>query len=86
MKKAGFIGGSGFIESDIISLLLNKNFDVKVSTTDISRKENYEHLMELDHSENLYVCEIDTQLKSALSNFTKDCDLVIFMNPSDIKF
>ncbi|WP_040250784.1 hypothetical protein [Psychroserpens mesophilus] len=86
MKKVGVIGGSGFIESDVISLLLLHNFNIKVSTIDISIKENYEHLMELDHSENLYVCEIDTQQKSAISNFTKDCDLVIFMNPSDIKF
>lgn len=86
MKKAGIIGGSGFIESDVISLLLNTNFDVKVSTIDILKKENYEHLMELEHSENLYVCEIDSEKKSALHNFTKDCDLVVFMNPSDIKF
>lgn len=86
MKKVGVIGGSGFIESDVISLLLLHNFNIKVSTIDISIKENYEHLMELDHSENLYVCEIDTQQTSAISNFTKDCDLVIFMNPSDIKF
>ncbi len=86
MKKAGIIGGLGFIESDIISLLLNKNFDVKVSTIDISKKENYEHLMELNHSENLYVCEIDSTQKSALHKFTKDCDIVIFINPSDINF
>ena len=86
MKKAGIIGGSGFIESDVISLFLNTNYDVKVSTTDISKKENYEHLMELKHSENLYVCEIDSEKESALHNFTKDCDLVIFINPTDIKF
>lgn len=86
MKKAGVIGGSGFIESDVISLLLLKNFDVKVSTIDISIKENYEHLMNLDHSENLYVCEVDSKQKSAINNFIKDCDIVIFMNPSEIKF
>ncbi len=86
MKKVGIIGGSGFIESDVISLLLNTHFDVKVSTIDISKKEKYEHLMELDHSENLYVCEIDSEQKSALHDFTKDCDLVIFMNPLDLNF
>jgi dTDP-D-glucose 4,6-dehydratase len=84
MKKAGIIGGSGFIESDIISILLNAHYDVKVSTIDILKKENYEHLMELNHSENLYVCEIDSEKKAALHNFTKDCDLVIYVNPSDI--
>jgi hypothetical protein len=86
MKKAGVIGGSGFIDSDVISLLLLNNFDVKVSTIDISIKENYEHLMDLDQSEHLYVCEIDSKQNAALSNFTKDCDIVIFMNPSDINF
>jgi len=86
MKKVGVIGGSGFIKSDFISLLLNTNFDVKVSTIDITKKEHFEHLMELNHSENLYVCEIDSEQKSALQNFTKDCDLVIFLNPTDIKF
>ena len=85
MKKAGIIGGSGFIDSEIISLLLQQRFDVKVSTEDISKKENFEHLMELNCSENLYVCEIDSEQKQALQNFTKDCDLVIFINPSDIK-
>jgi len=86
MKKAGIIGGSGFIASDIILLLLNSNFDVKVSTVDISKKENFVHLMELNHAENLYVCELDYEKKSALYNFTKDCDLIIFINPSDLKF
>jgi malate/lactate dehydrogenase len=86
MKKAGVIGGSGFIESDVISLLLNTNYDVKVSTIDISKKENYEHLMDLNFSENLYVCEIDSEEKSALHNFTKDCDIVIFINPLDMNF
>ena len=84
MKKAGIIGGSGYIESDIISLFLNQNFNVKISTLDISKKENYNHLMELEHAENLYVCELDTSTKSVLTNFTKDCDVVIFINPSDL--
>lgn len=86
MKKAGVIGGSGFIESEVISLLLNTNYDVKVSTIDILKKENYEHLMDLNFSENLYVCEIDSEEKSALHNFTKDCDIVIFINPSEMNF
>jgi malate/lactate dehydrogenase len=85
MKKAGVIGGSGFIESDIISLLLHKQFDVKVSTEDISKKENYQHLMELEHAEHLYVCEITSNSQSDIQQFTKDCDFVVFVNPSDIK-
>jgi len=85
MKKAAIIGGSGFIESDIISMLLLKHFDVKVSTEDLSKKENYQHLMELECSEHLYVCEINSETKSDLKQFTQDCDLVVFVDPSDIK-
>lgn len=84
MKKVGVIGGYGFIESDIISLFLNQNFDVKISTADITLKENYQHLMELKHSQNLYVCEIDISIKSSLHNFIKDCDVILYINPSDI--
>ncbi|MEZ4802357.1 MAG: hypothetical protein R2797_06255 [Gelidibacter sp.] len=50
MKKVGIIGDSGHIESDIVSLFLENIFDVKVSTIDISKKENYQQLMELHHS------------------------------------
>ena len=41
--------------------------------------------MELNHAENLYVCELEYEKKTALYNFTKDCDLIIFINPSDLK-
>ena len=78
MKKAGIIGGSGFIESDIIIPLLNYHFNIKISTSDITKKENFQHLMELDHADNLYVCELDESNKSEMNHFTKDCDYVIF--------
>ncbi len=84
MKKAGIIGGSGFIESDIISMLLYKNYDVKVSTEDISRKENYQHLMELDHAEQLHICEVNSKIAADLKQFTKDCDVIIYIKPSDL--
>ena len=84
MKKAGIIGGSGFIESDIVSLLLSKQYDVKVSTSNINKMENYQHLMELNHSEHLHVCEIDINTKSDLEQFTKDCDFIVFVNPGDV--
>lgn len=78
MKKVGIIGGSGYINSDIISLFLNNDFDVKVSTIDITKKENYQHLMELGHAENLYVCELDDKNAYEMKVFTTDCDYVIF--------
>lgn len=86
MKKAGIIGGFGFIESDVIALLLQTRYDVKVSTNDISKKENYQHLMELEGSQHLHVCEMNLAKPKDLRQFTKDCDLVIFMNPIDMTF
>ena len=86
MKKVGIIGGSGFIDSDVISLFLKNLFDVKVSIDDISKKENYQHLMELQHSDNLYVCELGPDIKSDLNDFAKDCDYVVFLNPSELNF
>lgn len=84
MKKAGIIGGKGFIESEIISLFLQKHFEVKVSTSDITKTENYQHLMELDHSEHLHVCEVNHKTKSELEHFTKDCDYIVYIDPLDL--
>ena len=84
MKKVGVIGGSGYINSDIIDLLLHKQFEVKVSTEDLSNKENYQHLMDLDHSEHLHVCEVNSKQKSDLTDFTSDCDFVIFFDSRDL--
>ncbi len=86
MKKVGIIGGSGFIGSDIVSLFLNNFFDVKVSTIDITKKENYEHLMELDHADNLYVCELDQENEFEMTIFIKDCDFVLFTDQPNLKF
>ncbi|MBP0903928.1 NAD-dependent epimerase/dehydratase family protein [Mariniflexile gromovii] len=77
MKKAGIIGGSGFIGSYITKQFLDHGFQVKVSTTDITRKDKYEHLMVFNHSENLYISELDVTDKNALKDFVSDCDVVI---------
>lgn len=84
MKKAGIIGGSGFIDSSFIAFLLHKTYEVKISTSDISKKENYQHLMDLEGSQHLHVCEIDMTKPNALRQFKKDCDIIIFMNPTDL--
>ena len=47
MKKAGIIGGSGFIGSYITKIFLEEKFKVSVSVTDISKKEKYQHLKKL---------------------------------------
>lgn len=43
MKKIGIIGGSGFIGSYNTKKFLNEGYQVKVSTTDLSKKEKYEN-------------------------------------------
>ncbi|WP_299225997.1 hypothetical protein [uncultured Psychroserpens sp.] len=80
MKKVGIISGSGFIESDIIKLFLNQDFDVKISTADISIKENYQHLMELNNAQALHICELDEYNTTAIIDFVKDCDYIIHLN------
>jgi dihydroflavonol-4-reductase len=77
MKKIGIIGGSGFIGSHITKQFLENGFEVKVSATDISKQEKYQHLMELNHSDHLYISELNVEDKSQLKEFVKDCDIVI---------
>ena len=77
MKKAGIIGGSGFIGSYITKIFLEKGYQVKVSATDISREDKYEHLMKLKNAENLYISELDVTDKATLQDFVSDCDIVI---------
>ncbi len=77
MKKAGIIGGSGFIGSHITKIFLENGFEVKASTTDISNEGKYQHLMDLKHSENLHISELDVQDKQQLKQFVSDCDVVV---------
>tara|TARA_R110000868_G_scaffold1389_8_gene10723 strand:+ start:2938 stop:3876 length:939 start_codon:yes stop_codon:yes gene_type:complete len=77
MKKAGIIGGSGFIGSYITKAFLNNGFEVKVSATDITKEDKYQHLMELDQSDHLYISELNVEDKSVLREFVKDCDIVV---------
>ena len=77
MKKVGIIGGSGFIGSYITAAFLNNGFLVKVSATDIKREDKYQHLVTLNHSDNLYISELDVTNKSALQDFVFDCDIII---------
>ncbi len=77
MKKVGIIGGSGFIGSYITQQFLDNGFEVKISATDVSRKDKYGHIMTLKKSENLYISELNVVNKAALKDFVKDCDIVI---------
>ena len=77
MKKAGIIGGAGFIGSYITKEFLENGFTVKVSVTDISKQEKYRHLTELELSGNLYITEMKVENKAQLEHFIQDCDIVV---------
>ena len=77
MKKAGIIGGSGFIGSHITKVFLNAGYEVKVSTTNILREDKYEHLMTFNHSDNLHISELDVMDKATLKDFVSDCDIIV---------
>jgi len=77
MKKAGIIEGSGFIGSHITKVFLENGFKVKVSSTDISKKEKYRHLRELGYSELLQISELNVENKVAVAEFVKECEIFI---------
>lgn len=77
MEKVGIIGGSGFIGSYNTQKFLNEGYQVKVSTTDLSKKEKFEHLLSLKNAENLEIAQLDVENKQELLDFLKDCDIVI---------
>ena len=59
MQTVGIIGGSGFIGSYITKIFLEENYKVKVSTSDISNTNKYEHLQTLTNADNLEICALD---------------------------
>jgi len=77
MKKAGIIGGSGFIGSYITKKFLEENYKVKVSSTDISNKEKYKHLSELNNADNLEIVSLNTEDINSLKEFVSDCEILI---------
>ncbi|MBZ5859579.1 NAD-dependent epimerase/dehydratase family protein [Flavihumibacter profundi] len=77
MKKVGIIGGSGFIGSYNTKKFLGEGYAVKVSTTDLSKMEKYEHLLQLPNAQHLEIVQLDVEDKIALVQFLKDCSIVI---------
>ncbi|MEK8179832.1 NAD-dependent epimerase/dehydratase family protein [Flavobacterium buctense] len=77
MKKVGIIGGSGYIGSFITKLFLETGYQVKVSATDITREDKYQHLMLFPNTENLYISELNVTDSKQLEDFVTDCDYVI---------
>lgn len=77
MKTVGVIGGSGFIGSYVTKKFLNEGFKVRVSTTDIGKKEKYRHLNNLPNAAHLEVVQLKVENKEALTKFVAGCDIVV---------
>ncbi len=77
MITVGIIGGSGFIGSYNTKKFLENGFKVKVSTTDIAKKEKYAHLKKLPNNENLEIVGLNVQNQAELESFLKGCQIVV---------
>lgn len=77
MKTVGIIGGAGFIGSYNTLKFLKEGYKVKVSTTDISRKDKYEHLLQFDHNDHLEIVQMDVENVAELEAFLQGCQMVI---------
>lgn len=77
MEKVGIIGGSGFIGSYITKIFLEENYKVKVSSTDITNKGKYEHLLSLSNAEDLEICAMDVLDIPSVEAFVKGCDIIV---------
>jgi len=77
MKTVGIIGGAGFIGSYNTQKFLSQGYHVKVSVMDLSKKEKYAHLKQLENAENLEIVQLNVEDKSALPDFLKGCQIVV---------
>ena len=77
MKTVGIIGGAGFIGSYITRKFLEEGYDVKVSVTNIHKSEKYQHLFDLQNSENLNIRAFKLEDLDPLKDFIKDCEILI---------
>ena len=60
MKTVGIVGGSGFIGSFVTQKFLREHYKVRVSATDISKQEKYQHLRGLENAANLEIVPVNS--------------------------
>jgi nucleoside-diphosphate-sugar epimerase len=77
MKTVGIIGGSGFIGSHITKRFLEENFKVKVSSTDVSNRSKYGHLLDLKNAENLEIVSLDLREIETIKAFAEGCKTIV---------
>ena len=77
MQTVGIIGGAGFIGSYVTKQFLENGFRVKVSATDISKKEKYAHLSALPHAAHMELAPLDVRNLDQLKAFATGCDILV---------
>ena len=77
MKTIGITGGSGFIGSYVTKMFLEKDYKVKISVTDIDKKDKYQHLMKFDNSDNLEITTLNVNEITQLKEFATDCEILV---------
>ncbi|QYA26883.1 NAD-dependent epimerase/dehydratase family protein [Gramella sp. MT6] len=77
MKHIGITGGAGFIGSHITKRFLDEGHKVKISVTNISKSNKYEHLFDLGNEDRLSIKDLDVQDMESLRSFSRDCDIII---------
>ena len=77
MKTVGIVGGSGFIGSFVTQKFLREHYKVRVSATDISKQEKYQHLRGLENAANLEIVPVNVLDRASLQSFINGCDIVV---------
>lgn len=77
MKTVGIIGGSGFIGSHTTKRFLEEDLKVKISTTDISNKSKYGHLLDLENAGNLEIVPLDLRKIETIKAFAEGCNIIV---------
>ena len=77
MKTVGIIGGAGFIGSHITKRFLEAGFKVKVSSTDVSNRSKYEHLLDFDNAGNLEIVPLDLRESETVKGFAEGCNIIV---------
>ena len=72
--RIAITGGCGFVGSYITKKFLEENYEVKVSVTDKSNTEKYEHIASLGH---VTIEEMDARNYEAVTNFIEGYDNIV---------
>ncbi|KAL9269521.1 Anthocyanidin reductase ((2S)-flavan-3-ol-forming)-like protein [Drosera capensis] len=85
VKKAGVIGGSGFVAAWIIKLLLEKGYAVKTTVRDPDNLKKIAHLEDLQSLGDLTIFKADLTDEASLNAPVEGCD-VVFQVATPVNF